>query len=132
MAEEGTLKLVHGWGMDIHSRFGQKRRTAEAHFCREAGQRAVEHDGGQLLWELGSESRSYNAKKQLTALSSNGVSLQYNYSSSANNGKITSQYDTVSGETVAYTYDSLNRLYTAAATTGGTWSQTYAYEGSGT
>ena len=86
---------------------------------------------GSYYGNWGTESRSYNAMKQLTALSSNGVSLQYNYSSSANNGKITSQYDTVSGETVAYTYDSLNRLATAAATTGGTWSQGYTYDGFG-
>ena len=70
--------------------------------------------------------------KQLTALSSAGVSLQYTYSSSANNGKITSLYDTVSGETVSYTYDSLNRLSTAAATSGGTWSLSFTYDGFGT
>jgi YD repeat-containing protein len=86
---------------------------------------------GSCYGNWGGESRTYNAMKQLTALSSNGVSLQYNYSSSQNNGKITSQYDTVSGETVAYTYDSLNRLATAAATSGGTWSQGYTYDGFG-
>jgi YD repeat-containing protein len=79
----------------------------------------------------GSESRSYNAMKQMTSLYSSGtstVSIAYNYSSNQNNGKITSQYDYVSGETVAYTYDTLNRLATAGSSA---WGQSYAYDGFG-
>ena len=39
--------------------------------------------------------------------------LTYNYPAGANNGKVSSMYNAVSGETVTYTYDSLNRLLTA-------------------
>jgi RHS repeat-associated protein len=56
------------------------------------------------------------------------VNIAYNYSSNQNNGKITSQYDYVSGETVAYTYDTLNRLATAGTSA---WGQSYAYDGFG-
>src|SRR5277367_6590835 len=38
------------------------------------------------------------------------------YPSTANNGKIASQTDNVSGEQVLYTYDAVNRLLTATAT----------------
>jgi len=78
----------------------------------------------------GSEARSYNAMLQMTALSSGSLSLAYNYSSTQNNGKITSQHDYVSGEDISYTYDSLNRLATAQ-TADPTWGQSYAYDGFG-
>ncbi len=56
--------------------------------------------------------------KQLTCLSTSSsctssTGVLYNYPSSANNGKIASQADGVSGETVTYTYDTLNRLQKA-------------------
>ena len=80
------------------------------------------------------ETRSYNAMLQLTSLysaSAGGlVNITYNYSSTQNNGKITSQTDNVSGEQVVYAYDALNRLSSAAATSG-TWGQSYAYDGFG-
>jgi YD repeat-containing protein len=41
--------------------------------------------------------------------------MTYTFSSKQNNGKITSQSDAISGETVQYTYDSLNRLASAQA-----------------
>ena len=71
----------------------------------------------------GSESRGYNAMLQMTSLYSGGgysglVNKTYNYSGSQNNGKITSETDYVSGETVTYAYDSLNRLATAACGNG--------------
>ncbi len=56
------------------------------------------------LGAWGTESRSYNSLKQLTQLGSNGLSIQYNYPSTGNNGKIASQTDLVSGEQVSYTY----------------------------
>ena len=56
------------------------------------------------LGAWGGETRSYNSLKQLTQLGSNGLSIQYNYPSTGNNGKIASQTDLVSGEQVSYTY----------------------------
>ena len=64
--------------------------------------------------------------KQMTYLSSGSLSIGYNYSSTQNNGKITSQQDYVSGETVTYAYDTLNRLATAGTSA---WGQSYAYDG---
>ena len=66
------------------------------------------------------ETRTYNSMLQLTSLYSNSagglVNVTYNYSSTQNNGKITSQTDNVSGEQVVYAYDALNRLASAVAT----------------
>jgi len=45
-----------------------------------------------------------------------------------NNGKISSQYNAISGETVQYVYDSLNRLGSAA---GSGWGNSYVYDGFG-
>ena len=44
-------------------------------------------------------------------------------------GKISSQTDNLSGETVQYIYDSLNRLVTAAAN--GSWGEQYSHDGFG-
>ena len=65
------------------------------------------------------ETRTYNALNQLVTLSAqNGATtvenLTYNYPSGANNGKLSSMYNAVSGETITYTYDSLNRIATAS------------------
>jgi RHS repeat-associated protein len=76
------------------------------------------------------ESRSYNVMGQLTGLTNNSVSISYNYSSTQNNGKITGQTDAISGEQVVYTYDALNRLATAGATSSA-WGQSYTYDGFG-
>jgi hypothetical protein len=43
------------------------------------------------------------------------LNITYNYSSTQNNGKITSQTDNISGEQVVYAYDALNRLASAGA-----------------
>ena len=65
-----------------------------------------------------------NPQNQLITLSAQlpGGALEnitYAYPAGANNGKITSMSDTVSGESVAYAYDSLNRLLTAGGGTVG-------------
>ena len=61
------------------------------------------------------------------------LNMQYSYSATQNNGKITSESDNLSGEQVAYTYDALNRLASAQTTQiGGTqWGQSYTYDGFG-
>ena len=68
------------------------------------------------------ETRQYNSLNQLTNL--NGIT--YNYPAGSNNGKISSQV--VSGETITYQYDSLNRLASAA---GSGWAENYGYDSFG-
>ena len=79
------------------------------------------------------ETRTYNSLLQLTNITATvqggtGINLTYNYTAGANNGKIASMTDALSGETVAYQYDSLNRLISAA---GSGWTQTQSYDGFG-
>jgi YD repeat-containing protein len=80
-----------------------------------------------------SETRTYNANLQLTELVSGSYHYKYNYSATQNNGRIISMQDVISGETVTYIYDSLNRLAQASATGDptGAWSQQFAYDGFG-
>ena len=58
------------------------------------------------------------------------MDMQYNYTAGANNGRIASSVDWVAGETVNYTYDALNRLSGAGATSG-SWGQGFSYDGFG-
>ena len=74
------------------------------------------------------EVRGYNALGQLTGLNTGGENLTYNYPTGTNNGKVSSMYNAVSGETVTYTYDSLNRLLTA---NGSGWGQQYGFDSFG-
>jgi len=59
------------------------------------------------------ETRTYNTLGQLTGLNNGSQNITYNYPTGTNNGKIASKYNAVSGESVTYTYDSLNRLASA-------------------
>jgi hypothetical protein len=56
-----------------------------------------------------------------------GMNLQYVYTAGANNGQIAGTYDSLNGEEMNYTYDSLRRVVTAeVATSGGTyWGQSF-------
>src|SRR6266700_4522963 len=56
-----------------------------------------------------------------------GLDLTYTFPSGSNNGKISSQTDNLSGETVTYQYDSLNRLISASSSQA--WSETYGFDG---
>jgi RHS repeat-associated protein len=76
------------------------------------------------------ETRVYNSMLQLKQMYNGAINISYNYPSSNNNGKIASQTDNVSGEQVVYTYDAVNRLATAGATSG-SWGQSYSYDGFG-
>jgi RHS repeat-associated protein len=84
----------------------------------------------QLLTMSGNvnETRTYNSMLQLTQLTNGSVNINYSYPSTQNNGKISSQTDNISGEQVVYTYDALNRLASATATSG-SWGQSYSYDG---
>ena len=94
------------------------------------------------------ESTGYNVNGQMTSrgfssmqyICHTGVAqnngITYSYSSTQNNGQITQATDTMSGETISYTYDSLKRLTEASSTpiSGSTptaWTQNYAYDGFG-
>ena len=99
---------------------------------------------GNGLWEQ----RRYNARLQptqiglgtekvaagtaLTTTRAGLLLLDYSYGSTSNNGNLLSQrirVGTSLNRNQAYTYDSLNRLLTAAESGSGTpWSQTYAYD----
>ena len=61
--------------------------------------------GGNYAGAWAGETRSYNSLKQLTGIlaynSPGPVSISYNYPATGNNGKIVSQTDNVSGETVS-------------------------------
>ncbi len=60
--------------------------------------------------------------------------MEYIYSPTQNNGRITQSIEHVSNQTINYTYDSLNRLSTAQASASsfaGAWSEGYAYDGFG-
>ena len=87
------------------------------------------------------ETRSYNARGQMTSLQYTGVlnwgyptlpnvNLSYTYSPTNNDGRITQMTNAVSGEVVNYQYDSLGRL-TLAQTTGTQWGQSFGYDGFG-
>jgi YD repeat-containing protein len=81
------------------------------------------------------ETRTYNTLFQLTRITVPGaLDIQYAYSATQNNTKLTSQTDVISGEQVTYTYDSLNRLATAVTTDNPNvtqWGQSYTYDGFG-
>ena len=75
----------------------------------------------------------YNSLFQLTGIGAQrgGIAYQnitYAFPMGTNNGKISSQTDVLSGETVNYQYDSLNRLISASSAG---WSQGYSYDGFG-
>ncbi len=75
------------------------------------------------------ETRSYNVLNQLTNVhAGSGLNLTYNYPTGTDNGKISSMYNAVSGETVTYSYDSLNRIATAG---GSGWGEAYTFDGFG-
>jgi RHS repeat-associated protein len=83
------------------------------------------------------ETFTYNSLWQLTGISASpsisgytAMNMQYVYAAGQNNGRISQAIDGVSGETVNYTYDSLNRLSGAVATNGN-WGQAYGYDGFG-
>ena len=72
------------------------------------------------------ETRGYNVLNQLTNVhDGSAVNLTYNYPTGTNNGKVSSMYNAVSGETVTYTYDSLNRIATAG---GSGWGEAYTFD----
>jgi len=76
------------------------------------------------------ETRTYNNLLQLVRLQGLGVDDEYIYQTGQNNGRIVQLIDHALGETVNYTYDSLNRLASAEEATG-KWGNAFSYDGWG-
>ena len=91
---------------------------------------------------------TYNVNGQMTGRAFNwsqyncwtgtgqNAGISYVYSATQNNGQITQAVDTMSGETISYTYDSLKRLtYASSAPISGSspaaWNQAFTYDGFG-
>jgi RHS repeat-associated protein len=77
------------------------------------------------------EDFTYNERGQLRQQSGRGVNIEYRYSASANDGRLVSRKDNVSGEEVVYEYDELGRLITAATSGAGGWGLSWVYDGFG-
>ena len=76
------------------------------------------------------ETRAYNVLGQLTQIVSGSYRFDYNFSATANDGRIIRQGGALNGvgqENVFYSYDSLNRLKTALSDSG--WNASYGYDG---
>ncbi len=92
----------------------------------------VTYNAANQLLTFNTETRTYNNLNQMTRLTITGTSpldISYNFPAGANNGKISSQKDNLSGETVTYQYDSLNRLISASSSQ--SWSETYGFDAFG-
>jgi RHS repeat-associated protein len=83
-----------------------------------------------------SETRTYNSLLQMTRQTvtqgaGTVLDMEYVFTAGANDGRITSSVDHVLGETVNYTYDSLQRLSRAETAGTGGWGQAFGYDGFG-
>ena len=84
-----------------------------------------------ISYEGYSESRTYNSLLQLTRQTVAGVfDMEYVFPAGANDGRVSSTIDHISGEQVNYSYDALNRL-TLAQTVSTAWGQAYTFVGFG-
>jgi RHS repeat-associated protein len=77
----------------------------------------------QMTWD-GAKAWTYNNLLRATQAGH----MTYNYSATQNNGQITSSVDAVTGETITYQHDALERLLSAS---GQNWGETYTYDGFG-
>jgi hypothetical protein len=74
------------------------------------------------------ESRTYNILGQMTRMTKGSlIDVEYRFSATANDGKILSQKNWLSGEDVTYQYDELERLISASTTAGTSWGLSWAY-----
>ena len=92
----------------------------------------VSYNAANQLLTFNTETHTYNNLNQMTRLTITGTApldISYNFPAGTNNGKITSQTDNLSGETVTYQYDSLNRLISASSSQ--SWGETYGFDAFG-
>ncbi|WP_031496577.1 RHS repeat-associated core domain-containing protein [Bryobacter aggregatus] len=85
------------------------------------------------LTQLGvSETRQYNVLGQMTRMTKgSSIDVEYRFSATANDGKIVSQKNWLTGEDVTYQYDELERLISAATTNNTSWGLSFSYDGFG-
>ncbi|QOY91374.1 RHS repeat-associated core domain-containing protein [Paludibaculum fermentans] len=79
---------------------------------------------------LSAETFQYNGRNQLTRQTFLYSDIEYRFSTTANDGRLTQKKNWVSGEEENYTYDSLGRLATAY-TTGPEWGLSWVCDGFG-
>jgi RHS repeat-associated protein len=94
---------------------------------------ATYNAANQPLYD-GTATRTYNSLLQMTSITGSGMNMTYNYSTTRNNGQITSSVDAISEETITYQYDLLKRLESASGSgslSGKNWGETYTYDGFG-
>ena len=92
----------------------------------------VSYNAANQLLTFNTETHTYNNLNQMTRLTiqeRQPLDISYNFPAGTNNGKIASQTDNLSGETVTYQYDSLNRLITASSSQ--SWGETYGFDAFG-
>jgi YD repeat-containing protein len=78
------------------------------------------------------ETRQYNVLGQMTRLTKGSlIDVEYRFSATANDGKIVSQKNWLTGEDVVYAYDELERLISASTTAGTSWGLSWSYDGFG-
>ncbi len=78
------------------------------------------------------ESRSYNVLGQMTRMTKGSlIDVEYRFSATANDGKILSQKNWLTGEDVVYAYDELERLISASTTAGASWGLSWSFDGFG-
>jgi hypothetical protein len=82
-----------------------------------------------LTGGMGNRSWTYNSLREVTGMTGPGMSMTYNYSTTQNNGQISSSVDAITGETVTYQYDALKRLRSAS---GKNWGRRTPTMGTGT
>jgi hypothetical protein len=76
-------------------------------------------------------------EQKFTTPSSGGnpaMDLHYSFSPNANNGKVLGVTESVTGETINYGYDTLNRLISASGSGNpglGAWGETFTFDGFG-
>ena len=115
---------TYSYSYDGIDRLTGMAETAPSSFTLLSG---VTYNAAGQMTQMGTETRTYNAMGQLTNITVPGsLNITYNYSSTQNNGNITSQVDSLTGEQATYAYDSLNRLISAQA--GTSWSQGFVYD----
>src|ERR1017187_2230483 len=88
---------------------------------------ATYNAANQPLYD-GTSTRTYNSLLPVQTVTGPGMNMTYKYSSTQNNGQITSSVDWITRETVTYKYDALKRLLQAGGTN---WVENYVYDGYG-
>ena len=89
---------------------------------------AMSQWNGSAYW---AHTQQFNALGQLTRRTVGSVlDVEYRFSATQNNGRITSFKDNITGQEVNYSYDSLNRL-TLAETVAATWGNSFSFDGFG-